>query len=210
MSHIDSFRHALVGHWAGLPVYHPLEPIRGDFTCGPEHLVLGGGSGEHPAMVVEDPTSAVAQFLVYKLEMLQDSPVLEKYHPLKGQAAAWLPKIRPFNTRAPEAVLVFYDWRADDHARFRTRCQSPALVHPWQPAGTELSFLEWLVIGFGEFVFFAMPDLVPSLMQQLPVDAPYTYVRHVEFSNLALWPPNMPVYANGGNAFSSRRASSAS
>ena len=46
MSHIDSFKHELVGLFGGLPVYHPLEVIDGDFRCDPTQLLLGGGSGE--------------------------------------------------------------------------------------------------------------------------------------------------------------------
>ncbi len=41
MSHIDSFRHQLVGYLGYLPVYHPLEEIDGDFRCSPRQLVLG-------------------------------------------------------------------------------------------------------------------------------------------------------------------------
>ena len=48
MSHIDSFKHEIVGLFGGLPVYHPLEDINGDFKCSTKQLVIGGGSGDQP------------------------------------------------------------------------------------------------------------------------------------------------------------------
>lgn len=60
MSHIDSFKHEIVGLFGGLLVYHPLEDIQGDFVCTPKCLLIGGGSGEHPALVIESPLKAVS------------------------------------------------------------------------------------------------------------------------------------------------------
>jgi hypothetical protein len=56
MSYIDTFDHELVGFFAGLPLYHPLEAVMGsggdEFGCTPLHLMLGGGDGEHPEVVL--------------------------------------------------------------------------------------------------------------------------------------------------------------
>ena len=67
MSYIDTFDHELVGFFAGLPLYHPLETVTGsdgdEFGCTPRQLVLGGGSGEHPAVVLLEPPAAVAAIM---------------------------------------------------------------------------------------------------------------------------------------------------
>jgi hypothetical protein len=63
----DTFDHGLVGFFAGLPRYHPLETVAGsggdELGCTPRQLVLGGGSGEHPAVVLRQPPAAVMAFL---------------------------------------------------------------------------------------------------------------------------------------------------
>jgi hypothetical protein len=68
MSHIDSYKHEIVGLFGSLPVYHPLEDIpepatdqlQHDFGCTTEQLVIGGGSGEHSGLVFRDAQGAAA------------------------------------------------------------------------------------------------------------------------------------------------------
>ncbi|MEO1621871.1 MAG: hypothetical protein AAFU53_12680, partial [Cyanobacteria bacterium J06632_3] len=58
MSYIDTIDNEYVAHLAGYPIYHPLDSISDrpyghfDFGCSPSNLVLGGGSGEHPGLVI--------------------------------------------------------------------------------------------------------------------------------------------------------------
>lgn len=203
MSHIDSFRHEIVGFFGGIPVYHPLEIIRGDFYCDPSQLVLGGGSGEHPAMVLEDPTAAVALFLDTELTALKNSPVPAAQHPLTAVAHEWLEIVRPFTNGALDDYFTFYDWTDETHENFHALCTSRALPNPCWKDAWKADIRTWLALGFGEFVFFAMPDLAPDLVGQLR--DPYAHFRHVRYANILLIPPNMPVYANGGNAFVSKR-----
>ena len=191
MSHVDSFQHEIVGRFAGLPVYHPLEVIDGDFHCTPNQLVLGGGSGEHPALVVAQPQAAVACFLDTELA------------PQRGvHVTGWKPAIEQHLDYNHGNNLVFHDWSIADFANFDARCRSSALLNPYDD-GLEMSVEHWLVLGFGEFVFFAMPELASELMDSL--DDPYRHFRHERYNNIQLIPPNMPVYANGGNAFVSSR-----
>ena len=60
-------------------------------------------------------------------------------------------------------------------------------------------FWRWLVCSLGEFIYFAMPELAPNIMSKLP--DPYATFVHERFNNILIIPPNMPVYANGGNAW---------
>ena len=187
MSHIDSFKHELVGLFGGLPVYHPLEVIDGDFRCDPTQLLLGGGSGEHPALVLKDPTAAVAGFVSECLDEVA-----------RDARERWGAVIEPYNHWRPSDVLEFFAWDVATHARFYDLCRSHALPNPWFEDSQE-SIERWLVLGFGEFVFYAMPALAPAIMGELH-DAT-AHFKHVRYNNILLVPPNMPVYANGGNAF---------
>lgn len=187
MSHIDSFSHALVGYLAGVPVYHPLEDIRGDFVCGPEQLLIGGGSGEHPALVLATPAAAVAQFIGTELPHLAlDETEREVW---SGVVAS--------HVGTSEEALKFYDWSAADHAAFQQRFQSDTLVNPFYSGGHP--FHDWLLLGLGEFVFFAMPTLASEVLHQL--HKPHRHFHHMRYNNILLVPPRIPVYANGGNAF---------
>lgn len=196
MSHIDSFEHEIIGLFGSIPVYHPLEEIDGDFKASPGQLVLGGGSGEHPAVVIEEPEQAVALFLRHKLEPLLNPELSENRFPLKKVAKDWLEKMQPFFPKDPEVVCTFYDWTEEDHTNFAEYCASPALPHPYWKGNV----IKWLALSFGEFIFFALPELAGELMDFLGAD-PYHYFKHVEYNNIGIIPPNMPVYSNGGNTF---------
>ena len=59
MSYIDTFDHEFIGFIAGLPIYLPLETVTAsdipsEFGCSPQNLIIGGGDGEHPAIIVTD------------------------------------------------------------------------------------------------------------------------------------------------------------
>lgn len=74
MSYIDTIKHELVGYINGLPIYHPLETVTDgkwgdyDFSCSPENLVIGGGAGEHPALVIHNLGSLAALYILLCIE----------------------------------------------------------------------------------------------------------------------------------------------
>jgi hypothetical protein len=198
MSHIDSFQHELVGLLAGIPVYHPLENIQGDFSCDKNQLLLGGGSGEHPALVISNPLSAVAWFLWEELEASDSPNIKAKDYPLKRYIETWRATLKEYVQWEYEDNLKFYEWSVSTYKGFYDLCGSPAIPNPYHDDSDD-SFEAWLIMGFGEFIFFALPELVAELMDKL--DKPYQYFRHMQYNNILLMPKNMPVYANGGNAF---------
>ena len=53
MSYIDVFQHEHCGYITGIPVYRLLESSleEVEFIATPHQLLVGGGSGEHPAVV---------------------------------------------------------------------------------------------------------------------------------------------------------------
>ena len=190
MSHIDSFKHALVGDLFGIPVYLSLEDIDGDFSCPAKTLIIGGGSGEHPSAVLINPLAAVARFLDAELFNLK----------LGARAKMdWAEACRPYISAANTSILQYALWLEDDYAAFRQRCANPHAASPYYQS--EMDIEDWLILGLGEFIFFAMPDLAMDIVGHLT--DPYRYFLHVRYSNIMLVPPNFPVYSNGGNAFAS-------
>lgn len=190
MSHIDSFRHQLVGSFIGLPVYLPLEDIRGDFNCTTRQLVIGGGSGEHPALVLQDPPGAVAEFLSEALRMIKLDAHEDK---------AWRAAFEPFLPDRICNVITFHDWDVETFHSFYELCRSPGAENPFSGERGCLELEYWLVRGLGEFVFYALPHLAEGIVGKL--QQPYGKFDQVLFNNIMVVPPNMPVYANGGNAF---------
>lgn len=183
MSHIDSFKHEIVGRFGYLPVYHPLEDIDGDFIATPKSLIFGGGSGEHPALVFENALSAVAWYLDENVSGLTDND---------DQAEVWRKIFNPYVTYYDQ--IKFYDWTINRYNEFRKLCVSRALRNRCNGDDIE----QWLIMGVGEFVFAVMPDLASEIMDQL-VD-PYQNF-YPKYSNIDLIPPNALIYANHGNAF---------
>ncbi len=190
MSYIDCYKHELVGLFGYLPVYRPLQeipgsldPNDGDFRCLPNQLVLGGGSGEHPGLVLLCPERAVAEFIIH-------NPDLEL--PEEVEKSIWEQSVRS------NPAFLFSDWSTEDHHDFFELCTGPGLPNRFRP-DHEFSFETWLLLGFGEFVYYSMPELVPSSLIERVGSAPRS--PHIHFNNVLLVPPGMPVYANGGNAF---------
>lgn len=181
MSHIDSFKHELVGFFGGISVYHPLEDIDGDFVCNPSQLLIGGGSGEHPALVIENPTSAVAYFLDAEIDYIEMS--------------VWRDIIAPHFKVPMEEILSFYEWNIRTYRNFYKLSKSRTLPNPCSSDDIEL----WLILGIGEFIFFSMPYLAKDIIDKL--ENPYQHFSHMRHNNIMIVPPNFPVYANGGNMF---------
>lgn len=157
MSYIDTFDHELVGFFAGLPLYHPLDTVVGaggdEFGCTPLHLVLGGGSGEHPAVVLTRPSAAVARFL--HMTLPQDAP------PLSATAQQFLDEVPSF-----EECLHFAGWGIADFVAFRDRCCAPAFVTPYHAEQDGL-LEEWVLRNLGEFVYFSLPELASEALLHL-------------------------------------------
>ena len=189
MSSIDSFAHSLVGYFVGLPVYLPKEDIDGEFRCTTKQLLLGGGSGEHPAVVIE-PLAAVARFLERELPNTNMSPeLLEK----------WCTVYKPYLEYDDAKLLTFFEWKINTYHSFFERCHNSNTINSYHVYSDRMSLNEWLILGFGEFVFFSLPNLCHEIVSQL--SDPYKQFDHVQFSNVLVVPPNMPVYSNRGNEF---------
>jgi hypothetical protein len=197
LSYIDTFDHEFVGYFGGIPVYHPLVDIpdgpdrREDFGCGPGHLVIGGGSGEHPAIVVLEPSVVVISFIHAWREEL------ERLYPDEYQS------LRPTAETLPAApvrwhpddwwgVLDFAGWAVKDYVKFDDRCKSRAFRRPFDPDKDGL--LEaWLASSVGEFILLAMPELCRDLTDQL-ADLRDRVGCFPLYENILLVPPGYRVW----------------
>lgn len=191
MSYIDSYQHEIIGLFGGIPVYHPLEdipepkgPLVGeDFGCSRGQLVLGGGTGEHPAMVLRNPAGAVADFVLSSGDFEVPSDV----------------KTRLSKAINVDACLYFAGWSVEDYHDFFQICTNATLPNPFDPDGDDMGLEVWLHRGFGEFIYYAMPQLAADMVR---LTTPLHKDRdRVHYNNILIIPAHMPVYANGGNAF---------
>jgi hypothetical protein len=193
MSFSDTFDNEFVGYFGGIPVYRPLEVVPAlpddhplDFACGPENLLIGGGSGEHPGIVVKSPGDTV---LCFVRSWLDQTPFLS---PDERQA------LRPAVESLSDAcgrrqtpsdwryVFEFAGWRVGDYLKFSARCASPAFHRPFDP-DKDGSLEMWLAASVGEFILFAMSELALDAVQRLG-----DLRRHVTgdiYRNILLLPP---------------------
>lgn len=195
MSYIDGYAHELVGYFGPLPVYRPLEDMPGwvsetgwdgDYPCRTDQIVIGGGSGEFPGLVLARPDAAIAAYA------LNDS-AFRLPRGLQEELQADL-------ARAP--VTRRHGWLEEDTLRFRDIITSGHLINPFFPEGG-MDEETWLACSLGEFVYASLPELAPERAEAL---RGFERERHhVRYSNILLPPPGMPVYANGGTAFEATR-----
>jgi hypothetical protein len=197
VSYIDTFDSEFVGYFGGIEVYHPLEAMPADpddprcFGCGPENLVIGGGPGEHPGLVVKEPGEAVGCFVRAWLRWYERNYPVE-HQALRPAVEAW--PDAPADREAPDYwqwVFEFAGWQVADYAEFSNRCASRTFTRPFAP--DEDGPLErWLAASVGEFVLLAMPELAQDAIQQLG-----DLRRHVVggiYGNILLLPPGYPVW----------------
>jgi len=198
VSYIDSFDHEFVGYFGGIPVYHPLEVVPAgpeddprNFACGPENLVIGGGSGEWPGLVVKETGETVGCFVRAWLHWYQrHSP--DEYQALRPAIEAW-PGVSAGRETGGywRRIFEFAGWQAADYVEFSTRCASRAFPRPFIPE--EDGHLEgWLAASLGEFILFAMPDLAEAAIRVLG-----DLRRHISwclYGNILLLPPGYPVW----------------
>ena len=145
MSAIDTSRHLRIGMLLGVPIYQLLEDNRSlghrnpqDRHQIPKHLILpvvprgaiviGGGSGEHPAIALYDPVHCVARYLEWCLHF-EPSKIDEG---LKAACA---------HIQGDLQTIEYCNWRNQDHVDFRKRCG--ALYDHYQH---DLTFEGWLKI----------------------------------------------------------------
>jgi len=190
MSAIDNSKHWRIGMLLGVPVYQLLEDNHSlvhrnpqDRHQIPKHLigavvpkgtiVVGGGSGEHPAIVLYDPSHCVARYLEFRLQTGQ----LKADPELKAACA---------NMQGDLQTIEYCNWTNQNHLDFQKRCAWLSDRYK-----DRLTFEGWLMMSVGEFIFQA----IPSFNQQIKV-------WHEKYASTAIcWfgAVSIPYEPYGGN-----------
>jgi len=170
MSYIDSWNNSYVGNFANLPIYHPLQDIdpegKDEFTATPKNLVLGGGSGEHPGMVVKDLDFCVWKFL----ESLADIANKEAYE---------IDFYTNYLDSAPNQMYSEYDvytnlhfahWDLNAIAKFSnnvdTTFSDSTKYFKHKENFEKISVEEKIHIMLGEFIFFSAKKLISEPVRE--------------------------------------------
>jgi hypothetical protein len=188
MSYIDTIKHELVGYINGLPIYHPLELNKAgrwgehDFSCAPDNLVIGGGAGEHPAIVIHGLGSLVAAYILFCIEKNTEH-FPERFTPPPEETISRLSDIA-YDT---EVNLEFCGWSMSTTRDFVELAKSPLHV---TPLSQKQSPEEWLKESIGEFVYFSLPELNPYHEEINNLPGMENWLPGYWMSNVTCPPPN--------------------
>ena len=160
MSYIDTISHKRVGTLAGYPVYQPLGTISGkargahDFGCTPANLVIGGGSGEHPALVVHRFEQLVTLYLLQ---------VIDWHVQAGGTQTSALTALEDFLLGHLDLKFSeFYEfcgWGIEQTAQFLQAIKDPTLPSPYQ-SERHSSAEHWLAYSLAEYCLMDAPELL--------------------------------------------------
>lgn len=185
MSYIDTFDHELVGCIVGLPIYHPLERVENsgdvptEFGTSPDQLVIGGGSGEHPAILLLDLPQAVSHLFnaaLYYSNIVEPS-FPEEIQFLLDQAIE------------SQTLLAFPGWDVQTYANFYQRCTSKALFTPFNP-DKFMSLESWLVASLGELLYFSMQEFWSNIHESIEILS--KSIKLPLLRNVSILPPGFP------------------
>ena len=184
MSYIDSYNHEYIGRLGYLPIYRVLENIGSgewgaeDFTATPNNLVLGGGSGEHPALVVHKLESLVARFLF-------DQLTEEEQKKLSKEDRDYIDSLY-YND---SDILEFCDWSIARYSYFRKMAKK-AYTPLKKDEGIYEEVEDWLYRSLGELIYFSLPELNPEQEKLQSIFAPFEV--YASMRNVICTPPNYP------------------
>lgn len=183
MSYIDSFDHEYIGSIGYLPIYHPLEEVKGekwgayDFNASPNNLVLGGGSGEHPGLVIHNLASVVTKYLYFNLTD-------EEENQLTKDEEEYILDLYYVNTYE---ILEFCSWSIRQYSDFLKMASSELLSAPIED---DEDVEDWIIRSIGELVFFSLPDLNPEHEKLSKIFSKFTI--NATMQNVVCVPPGYP------------------
>lgn len=191
MSYIDTIEHRQVGYFAGYPLYHPTKAHKAgsrgayDFSCTPQNLVIGGGSGEHPGLVLHNFDQMARLYLLEAAECAKLDPdyddtltdaLMKGYTDIKD-------------------CFEFCGWGVEQIAKFLEACSGAGLVRPYD-ARLYTTFERWLAMSFGEFTWVAMPSLCQKTVKQLTATHPnLRQILPTLMRNVQVLPPEYHAHA---------------
>ena len=197
MSYIDTFDHEFVGFFGRRPIYHPLEEVimededsPFDFSCDPSQLVIGGGLGELPAIVIKRLDCAVVHFYTAWTIWLDELSDDKKQKYAKFNETLWDQKFDKYQDQETWDCLHFAGWQSKDYFYLYQESVSSAFYTPLK-SGDSLE--HWLLESMGEFIFFSMPELVPDLESDILELRQFIDIEL--YQNVLLPPPDYSIPA---------------
>ncbi|MBQ4810367.1 hypothetical protein J8M20_03430 [Pseudoalteromonas luteoviolacea] len=184
MSYIDSIDHEYIGKIGYLPIYHPLEEVKGekwgayDFGASPKNLVLGGGSGEHPGLVIHNLPSVVAKYLYFNLTEEEEGLLTQEEEEY----------ITDLYYTDEEEILEFCGWTVRQHSDLFKMASSELMA---ESVGDDEDVEDWIIRSIGELVFFSLPDLNPEHEKLVKIFSKFTI--NATMSNVVCIPPGYPT-----------------
>ena len=165
MSYIDTIEHELVGYLNGLPIYHPLETVDTkkwgsyDFSCSPQNLVIGGGAGEHPALVIHNLEYLVIGFLLAAFDKIITIKEEKKYYcDFESPSEELIESLNEMLSQTDSECLEFCGWSMKNIKEFVELAKSP--LHS-TPLLEDKDSEEWIKDSIGEFIYYSLPELNP-------------------------------------------------
>ena len=140
MSYIDLFKHeVLTEDIFGLPLYRALEDIKGDeFKCNQGQLIIGGGGGEHPAIIIKDINNSIQIYLFHKKNLIP-----------------W----QEYNRYVEYDNLSFYDWSILTYVEFVDILKENGYVEEYPEF--------WIQFKVVEFILENHPELIDNKWKEL-------------------------------------------
>ena len=183
MSHIDSYDHEYIGQLGYLPIYHPLQHIEkvrwGDYDFGadPSNLVLGGGSGEHPGLVLHKLECFVAKFLLSAISEKEEASISEEDRDFLANLVY----------SKHEHIFEFCEWRVDEYSRLHEMAKTGTTGEPLREDQT---VEDWLMLSIGEFVYYSLPELNPEKERLDKIFGKFSF--YPSMFNVNIPPPGYP------------------
>ncbi len=147
MSDIDLVKHYRLGVFLGIPVYQCLEnecrignsdQVEPSSVAEQNDICIGGGSGEHPAILIKKIDSCVARYL--------------KYIGCNGDDIEKSARVRL------SSVVIYCGWEKQHHDEFYKRCCGFYTLFK-----KRMSLEGWIAVNVGEFIFHVIPSYSPLI-----------------------------------------------
>lgn len=167
MSYIDTAPHQYCGRLAHVPLYHPQGTYRDEFDADSSHLVLGGGSGEHVAVVLNPVQCAhqiVGDLIIDVLDANdKTSPGDPSLYTSNGLTEDGLLGLEMAMEEIMEREAMksdFSDWSGHTWHRFVSHAMAWPGYRPYSPE--EMSIEAWIEASVGEYVLVSAPELLAN------------------------------------------------
>jgi len=188
MSYIDSYDHEYIGSLGYLPIYRSLQKIDGDkwggydFSADPSSLILGGGSGEHPTLIVHKLQCVTAKFLYSQITKEEEESISKKD----------LDYI--VDLCYDDGILEFCGWSIDRYASLKEMSESSYF---YTTLRDNEKVEDWICKSIGELVYYSLQKLNPHHKKLVKIFKPFDIFATMR--NIACSPPGYPPC--GGRKF---------